>query len=267
MQRDQLQASEEAEKSRPLFAAQLLKATHAEGDDQAPWQFEGIASDEAPDLDGDAILKKTIDLTYAQQRGFVNWDHSRLPEDQIGYLTSAEIIPVERVRELKKTFPEIRDTASIYVTGELYRDTPRAQHVQRILKSLRANNSNRGLGLSVDGALARDLKSGGIVKAYVRGVAITAQPMHPNTLLSLKKSVALYNELDGANFPLDLLQDQHRETLSRLDALLKTVEGTPGLDHDQAVLFVLKQRPHWTLEIAQQLVDHTKSKAGAIHAG
>lgn len=246
--------SEEAEPNpQPLFAIQLLKAIPAEGD--APWKFAGIASDESADLEGDKILKKAIDLSYAQQRGYVNWDHSRAPEDQLGYLTKAEIIPTEKVQELKKNFPGIKDSASIYVEGELYKGIPRAAHVYSIMKALPEQGG--GLGLSLDGSLARDLKSGGVIKAYVRGVAVTAQPMHPNTLVQLRKSIAFYNECDATGIPTKLIEDNHREVMTAISELRKSTTGPQPLDHDQAVLFVLKQRPNWSLELATKLVEHT----------
>lgn len=240
------------ERIQPLFYAVLLKAMEVSEDPEVPWKFKGIASDESADLEGDKILRKAIDLSYAQQRGYVNWDHSRAPEDQLGYLTQAEVIPMSRVAELKKNFPAIKDSASIYVEGQLYKGISRAQNVFNIMKSMPENGG--GLGLSLDGQLARDAKSGGIVRAYVRGVAITPQPTHPNTLLSLKKSIAFYNELDSsmvASLPAEVA----REVIEQLSALKKS--SKQPLDHDEAVMFVMKTRPYWTYDLAKKIVEHT----------
>lgn len=249
---------EETSEQRPLFTAILLKAIP--GDENEPWRFAGIASDESEDLVGDSILRKAIDLSYAQQRGYVNWDHLRGPGDQLGFLTKAEIIPESRVGELKKTFPGIKNTASIYVEGELYKNVPRAQEVYQIMKSL-PEDGGGALGLSVDGSIARDVRSGGIIKAFVRGVAITTQPTHPNTLLRLSKSLEAYNQLSGTeDLSADLPGEIAREVVEQLETMRKSVEGSGQLNHDQAVLFVLRQRPTWTYELADKVVKYVTTE-------
>jgi hypothetical protein len=236
-----------------LVTARLLKSTQ-NGEDGS-WRFAGIASDESTDVQGDAILKKSFDLSYAQERGYVNWDHSRQPEDQIGFLTKCQIVGPRQVGELRKSFPdlEISDTASIYVEGELYKHVPKAAHVQNLLKS--TPDDHAGPGLSLDGSLARDKKNGGIVKAYVRGVAITTQPVQPKTLLKLRKSLEAMAEIEGmGGLPTDLPQAIASQVV---ELLQKSTAGTRGFDYDQAVLFVLKQRPRWSYEMATAAVEHT----------
>ena len=142
----------------PLVYATLIKSTEAKDDE--PWIFEGVASDESQDIEGDTILKKSIDLSYAKARGYVNWDHSREPENQLGYLMEAEILDGKQSAELKKAFPQLSDGASVYVKGQLYPEVPKAMDVRRLLKS--APQGSNGLGLSLDGTVARDVKSGGI---------------------------------------------------------------------------------------------------------
>jgi hypothetical protein len=45
--------------------------------------------------------------------------------------------------------------------------------------------------------------------------------------------------------------------LAQLAELKKSIEAkTNDLNHDQAVLFVLKQRPAWSFEVASKLVDY-----------
>lgn len=244
----------------PLFGATLFKAIPPESED-APWRFAGIASDEDEDVEGDRILKKSIDLTYAKQRGYVNWDHSRSPGDQLGYLTKAEVISKDKLPDLKKAFPDLGDQASVYVEGELYKHVPKAAEVYNIMKSV-PNGGTGSLGLSLDGSIARDVRNGGIIKAFVRGVALTAQPVQPKTLVRLRKSLAAYNELSGTDgMPSDLPAAIAGQVVEQLQLLQKSATLSPALDHDKAVLYVLKQRPRWSYELASKIVTYTMEKA------
>lgn len=246
----QLNQSPEDLNVQPLCGGLLLKAL--ETDESKPWRFNGIASDENEDVEGDSILRKALDLSYAKQRGYVNWDHKRDPEYQIGTLTKADIVPPSQVKELRKAFPQIGSGASVYVEGELYKAVPKAIEVYNIMKSLPEGTS--GLGLSLDGSIARDVKSGGIVRAYVRGVAITAQPVQPLTMLKLKKSLEAYNLIaETAGLPANLPAAIAAEVVEQL----KKSASESSLSHDQAVMFVLQQRPRWSYDLASKVVSYT----------
>lgn len=239
----------------PLFTTNLFKAT---GETEEAWKFSGIASDEDTDVDGDRILKKSIDLSYANARGYVNWDHSREPEYQIGFLTKATIVSSREVEKLRKSgFPNLSETATVYMEGELYKSNPKALAVHEIMKSTPEGAS--GLGLSLDGAVARDINSGGIVKAYVRGVAITPQPAQPKTLVRMMKSIQAYNQLQGSADLADLpgaIAGQVVEMLNK--ATTKTAE----MNEDEAVLWVLRQRPNWSYDLAKKVVGFTITRKG-----
>ena len=236
----------------------LLKAIEPENED-APWRFAGIASDESEDVEGDKILRKALDVSYASQRGYVNWDHSRKPGDQIGFLTKCEILNKSRISELRKSFGDISDSATVYVEGELYKHIPTAKDTFDLLKSVPAGAT--GPGLSLDGAVARDRSNGGVVKAFVRGVAITPAPAHPQTVARLKKSLQIYDTIAGLDgqLPADLPASIAHAVVTELK---KSVEGKkpPTLSHDEAVLFVLQKRPHFTYELASKLVRYTMQK-------
>lgn len=210
---------------RPLFDAQLLKVVDV-GDDSM--KFSGIASDESRDEEGDVILKKALDLTYAQKRGYVNWNHEQSPASQIGILTKTEVITPRQLDELRKTFPGLSDTASVYVEGVLHKHVPMAVDVQKIMKS----NGERALGLSLEGSLMKS-QGKGVVKAFVRGVAVTPQPAHTSTLVRLMKSISTFN-------------DQTTEVETELQK---------GLNRAEAILWVLENRPKWSLDMAKATVD------------
>lgn len=217
-----------------LATAELL-FLKGEKDEDSGWKFAGIASDEDTDIEGDSILKSNIDLSYAQQRGFVNWNHSRAPEDQIGYLTKATLISEQEIKELSKKFGmPLSKSASIYVEGELYKFVPKALEVRNILRS--AQTSYRaGVGLSVDGVLAKS--TDGRTKAMIRGVAMTSAPIQVKTLCALMKAI-------------QSIQDKEE---------LKT-ELKKGLSFEEAAVFLLKMRPHWSYEFATKVVQYTMNQ-------
>jgi len=244
----------------PLVHLSLfMKAvTEAETDD-VKWRFHGVASDESEDVDGDAILKKALDLSYAQQRGFVNWDHSRAPRDQIGYLTKATLITKGNREGIERALGKKLETgASVFVEGELYKGVERAAEVRNIMA---AAGESPGLGLSLDGALARDVASGGVVKAFVRGVAITPVPAQAKTLIRLRKSLMGYEAM-GDSLPADLPAEIAGHVIEELEksGILnrQVIQGdSPRMSFDQAVLWVLKKRPKWSFEIASNVVRYT----------
>lgn len=211
----------------PLFDLDLSLFKAVEGETDTEWKFAGIAADESRDAEGDEILKKQIDLSYASTRGYVNWNHGREPGDQIGYLTKAIIVDEKQLDALSKSFDaHIPRTASVYVEGRLYKHVPKAESVHQIMKS---SPAGAGLGLSVEGGVQRDAKTGRLQKAVVRGVAITYVPAQPQTLLQLRKSI-------------------------------DTSAVDPLLTNEQAILSVLRQQPTWTYDIAAQVVDYAKQR-------
>lgn len=223
-------ATAELDLAQPLVELNLFKATPKDGEDDS-WRFAGVASDSTPDEVGDALLKSILDVSYAQNRGYVNWNHSQQPADQIGWLTKTSIIDGQKeIEELSKSLgTELSPTATVYVEGELYKHVDQAIAVQKIMKSSPPGYSS--LGLSLEGGLARNKASGRLVKAIVRGVSITHKPAHVLTMMTLRKS---------------LQQDP--------DTLFKTVDG---MSYDEAVLWVLRKRPTWTGELAEKFVHFT----------
>lgn len=223
----------------PLFQAsfQLLKSSSS-GDLEDPNYvptFGGIASSETPDEEGDVILRKMLNVKYISRRGYVNWDHSRQPDDQLGFITTAKVVSagdVPRYEDLLGT--PLSKTSSLYVEGSLYKHVPKAIRVIEMLKSI-PRGSQGGLGLSVDGSQLRS--PSGIVQAIVQGVAITPAPAHTETLCRLLKSLGslglgLSSSVDGTS--ANIIPD--------------------GLTEAQAVIRVMELRPTFTLELAKRLV-------------
>lgn len=226
----------------PLIYGSLLKVS-ADKSPDAPWRFAGIASDESPDVEDDSILKKCLDVTYANSRGYANWNHLEDPANQLGFLTKAVIIDGDKLQELQaKLGVPVRQTASVYIEGELYKHVPRAAEVFNIMKSI-PTGMEGALGLSLDGSIARNAETGEPLKAFMRGVAITPKPAHPNTVVRLSKTLDHYNGL-----------------------LLKNADQSIGkkLAFDDACLYVLRARPNWTMTAAEKLVKLAFAQANAL---
>lgn len=232
----------------PLFHLDLLKTAK---DEDKPWKFAGIASDEGSDVEGDEILKKALDVSYAAERGFVNWNHSRDPEDQIGFLTRCDVITAAGREKIEETLGiQLRKSASVYVEGELYKHVDRAKSVFNIMKS--TPDGAPGLGLSLDGAM-RKSADGKVLKAFVRGVAMAPAPAHPRTLSRLMKCL---DAGDSSDYPVS--PEPFDITVARTlgQALAVKEQVTGGMSFDDAVLWTLRQKPDWTYALASQFVTY-----------
>jgi len=251
--------------SQVLCEGNLILFKTAESEDvDAPWKFAGIASDESEDVDGDKILKKSIDLTYARERGFVNWDHSRDPSNQLGFLTKAILVTDKNKEKLAEELGmPLAGTASVYVEGELYKNVKKAAEVWDIMKSTPSGVS--GLGISLDGVIARDRLTSNIVKAFVRGVAITPVPAHPKTLLRLRKSLQGYAMMEDSGLPPELPAEIAAIVVDELKKHLSIESQTKiKLNDDEAILWLLKKRPRFTYDIAKKVLQFTKENARGV---
>lgn len=55
--------------------------------------IEGIASTEDKDQQGEIVMQDKMDCSYLLEKGYLNWNHSHSPEDQIG--KPLEVIKME----------------------------------------------------------------------------------------------------------------------------------------------------------------------------
>jgi len=210
----------------PILTARLLFKSGDFDNDSDHWNFRAIASDEIEDIEGDSLKKSIIDVDYANKRGYVNWHHSRHPEDQIGYLSKAAIIDSGEINKLEDEFQiPLSKTASVYVEGSLYQHVPRAGHARNIMKSVKPGYSG-GVGVSIDGKVSFNELTQSIEKAYVRGVAFSAIPANLLTMSQLLKT------LKGGMPESGLFK---------------------SLNEDQATMWLLKKRPHWTYNLAHRV--------------
>lgn len=138
--------------------------------------IKGICSSEVEDSDGETLLPAGFDVSALLATGFLNYNHQagKTASAIIGEPTKAEIV---------------NNGKDLYLEGFLYADSDEAKAVYKLAQTLEKNSSKRRLGFSIEGkALEKDpLNPKRITKARITGVAITAMPKNPNTLLSIMK--------------------------------------------------------------------------------
>ena len=154
---------------------EISKAKDADGEEVM--KIGGIASTADKDSDNEVLEPEGFDLSYFLKNGFINWNHQSKtnPATVIGEPTKAEITD-----------------KGLYIEGELYKDSPVAKQVWDLAKTLEKSSKNRRLGFSIEGkALERDLlDKKRITKAKITGVAITASPKNPCTIMDILKGEA-----------------------------------------------------------------------------
>ena len=162
--------------------------------------IEGIASLESPDLVGEKVIQKGMDISYFLKRGFFNDNHDKTTGAKIGIPTEA------------------RHTGrGLFVKGYML-DTPRAKEIVELGKALAESGSDRQLGFSVEGKiLKRDGKV--IEKSWVKDVAITCEPMHPGTYMEIVKSISADIEENGFDEETGLEKD-----ISEIKGRLEIIE-------------------------------------------
>lgn len=154
---------------------EISKAKDASG--KEVMKIGGIASTADKDSDNEVLEPDGFDLSYFLKNGFINWNHQSKtnPNTVIGEPTKAEITE-----------------KGLYIEGELYKDSPIATQVWDLAKTLEKSSKSRRLGFSIEGkALERDLlDKKRITKAKITGVAITASPKNPCTIMDIIKGEA-----------------------------------------------------------------------------
>jgi len=240
----------ETDKVETLFETRLIPLLKNQGIEESgakAWAFAGIASDEKKDEQGDELLKQVLDLSYASDRGYVNWDHSSEPDDQLGYLTKAAFIDKENRAEIQQIIGKpLSKTASIYVEGKLYSEMTHAKTVRDIMRS--TEDIDRGLGLSIEGSLVFGADYRKIEKVLVRGVAITPSPANKRTLVGLMKSLRDQGTPETTKKTTDFATD----SLSNL--VNPNTEAVKSYTLDEAAFEVLKAQPNMTFNQAVELL-------------
>jgi len=177
----------------------LLKSLNASDDEH---RVNGMASCEERDLQNEIIFQKGIDCQPAIERGWVNWDHGRGPEDQIGIPVVLEISRIEDHPVMRKARRQDGSQLTgwgLYSEAILLKGHRRAEETWSLLKATADMGEMRRLSWSIQGrAVERDPLMRSVPKSELFHVAITHQPVQINSFAQVAKSLsALYKGDDG----------------------------------------------------------------------
>lgn len=142
--------------------------------------FEGIASDNSKDYEGESMEPKGFDLSHFLKHGLLNLDHLTI-----------------RAKELKSRFwigepleAKIVDN-KLWVKGKLWKDSPEARAFWDKCIEMAESGSTRKPGMSIEGrALERDPKNPKhILKAIINNIAMTFTPVNFNSYIEIAKGI------------------------------------------------------------------------------
>lgn len=147
----------------------------AHQDENGDWIVEGLASSGTEDLEGESIAPEGLDYSYFLTNGFLKWEHGKNPNNFIGE-------PLE-ARVTKDGF---------YIKGRLYSHAPLALEAVQAIEALEKSKATRRVGFSIEGSVRqRDPKNPKkILKAVLRNVALTMNPVNDTTWATLCKSLS-----------------------------------------------------------------------------
>lgn len=143
----------------------------------------GFCSTEDLDRQEEVVVAKGLDFTEYVNYGWFNDNHRQGTADKVGYPTLAE---------LRK--------GRWWTAGNLLTDYPLAEQIWTLVKSLHKSNAPRRLGFSIEGKVLLRDHGNRILKAKIRNVAITGDPVNTACLFSiLAKSFAPVDDVVRAS--------------------------------------------------------------------
>jgi hypothetical protein len=136
--------------------------------------IQGVASDNSEDTDSETLEPKGFVLSRFLKMGFINWDHRSKDDPRffIGEPIDAKVV-----------------NNKFLVKAKLYKENPIARNLWDSMIMLKAANSTRRAGFSIEGkALERDLQNPKrITKALITGLAATMNPKNGNSFADIVK--------------------------------------------------------------------------------
>lgn len=150
--------------------------TDIAGDKKTGRIIEGIASTEEKDQQGEVVMQEKMDCSYLLEKGYLNWNHSHAPEDQIG--KPLEVIKMPGGPETPGGKP------ATFFRALLLDGIPRADAVWALAKALETSSGigvNRSLGFSVEGGV-RTRQGHLLVETVVRHMAATHEPVNAQSV-------------------------------------------------------------------------------------
>ena len=134
--------------------------------------IEGIASTEDKDQQGEIVVQDKMDCSYLLEKGYLNWNHSHAPEDQIG--KPLEVIKLAGGPSTPNGLP------CTFFRALLFESMPRAEAVWTLSKALEDSagvGEDRHLGFSVEGGV-RVRHNNILMETMVRHMAATHEPVN-----------------------------------------------------------------------------------------
>lgn len=185
---------------------------------------EGIASVAKPDHQGEDLDPRGFVLNYFEKSGWIKWEHKganngpAAPNQFIGEPVEARITP----------------EGSFYLKARLYKDSPFTQQVKDQLELLEKSNSSRKMGFSIEGqALQRDPKNPlKVLKAIIRNVVLTMNPVNDGTWVTLCKSLASPDAL-GVELDSEFSLEKAMDTTAAAPVMPQSIEGVKPNDEDE----------------------------------
>ncbi|NBV35890.1 MAG: hypothetical protein EBR94_01295 [Bacteroidetes bacterium] len=150
--------------------------TNKTGDIKTGRIIEGIASTEDKDQQGEIVIQDKMDCSYLLEKGYLNWNHSHAPEDQIG--KPLEVIKLPGGPNTPNGLP------ATFFRALLFESMPRSEAVWGLSKALEDASGigeDRFLGFSVEGGVR--VRHGTVLaETVVRHMAATHEPVNAQSV-------------------------------------------------------------------------------------
>lgn len=167
----------------PCDIAKAQEATQYPRGDERRYEnmvFEGIASDNSKDYEGESMEPNGFDISHFLKHGLLNLDHLTV-----------------RAKELKSRYWIGEPLAAkivnnkLWVRGKLWKNSPEARAFWDKCIEMAESGSTRKPGMSIEGrALERDPKNPKhITRAIINNIALTFTPVNFNSYIEIAKGI------------------------------------------------------------------------------
>lgn len=169
----------------PCDIAKAQEATQYPRGDERRYEnmvFEGIASDNSKDYEGESMEPNGFDISHFLKHGLLNLDHLTV-----------------RAKELKSRYWIGEPLAAkivnnkLWVRGKLWKNSPEARAFWDKCIEMAESGSTRKPGMSIEGrALERDPKNPKhITRAIINNIALTFTPVNFNSYIEIAKGIQI----------------------------------------------------------------------------
>lgn len=195
-------------------------------------RHHGLISDESVDLQGDVVNQTVLEksLGYLRRHGKFNWDHHK---EDIGDVLDARRLTAA---EAKEQFGVAVVKSATAVWGNVYPLVDAALASQDLKTAHHRLRAGARLGYSLDGVAVRK-SNGEFSQMICHKVAIASQPVNPNTVCVVTKSLAAAAEHIGMS---DVDLPEFMAELDRTPDILVAWDAPDGPRVDGAQVAISK---------------------------